>query len=175
MPQPRKSDPPKAAPHESGRLTAEKIKLIAGKSKGSSYFLPFCSTCTDPCCNGHILATESEYRRILSYSGGVDHFEKFQNYYVHEGDPCLYLRNGLCSIHPVRPAICRMFPYHIDGDMGDLGNDDTCPALATLYGSFRPNARRLAKRVIREMSWASFLHFWNGGEEGTASAPKWAK
>ena len=159
MPQPRKRDP--VLPQQPAKLTKPQIKRIAKGNKSSEYFLPFCSACTDPCCNGHILATESEHERIVEYSG-VDHFKKFKNYYVHEGDPCLYLKQGLCSVHPVRPAICRMFPYYINGDTKDLDIDDSCPAAGTLYASFRPYARRMANKILKEMSWKSFLHFWFG-------------
>ena len=159
MPQKKKSDSAKASPYDPGPLTGRQIKKIAGGNKDSEYFLPFCTACTDPCCNGYILATESEHKRIVEYSG-EDHFEKHENYYVHEGDPCKYLKKGLCSVHPVRPAICQIYPFSIDGDTGDLVKDPTCPAAETIYKSFQPKAERKVKKLIEEMGWDSFLHFW---------------
>ena len=167
MPQPRKKD--RAAPHSpNGGLSKGEVKKIAKGQKASEYFLPFCSRCTDPCCNGHILATESEYDRIMKFTGGVDHFRKFtkhKTYYVHEGDPCLYLKDGLCSIHSVRPGICRMYPYHIDGDTKQIEMDTSCPASGTLFKEFKPYAQRVANKILGEMGWPTFLRFWFGDDD----------
>lgn len=159
MPQPKKSDKDKAAPHQAAKYTKAQIKKIAKGDKESEFFLPFCSTCIDPCCNGYILATASEHKKIVEYSG-EDHFEKHRNYYVHEADTCNYLKGGLCSVHPVRPTICRIYPYYVDGDSGELVKDPTCPAAETMYAQFKPKAQRKVKKLIEEMGWKNFLHFW---------------
>lgn len=147
--------------YDAGDLSPGNLKTIANGNLESEYFLPFCTSCTDPCCNGDILATESEHKAIVEYSG-VDHFEKYDGYYVHEGDPCGYLKKGLCSIHPVRPGICQMYPYSINGDTGEIEKDPSCPAAETLYESFRGKAQKIAKTIIEEMSFKTFLRFWHG-------------
>ncbi len=39
---------------------------------------------------------------------------------VLEDDSCVFLKDNLCMVHPVRPSVCRSFPFvfeRVDGDM----------------------------------------------------------
>lgn len=147
------------APQKSNGMTRSQVKKLSGNNKDSEYFLPFCSTCTDPCCNGYILATQSERRGIIDRPA-KDNFKKHRNYYVHEADCCQYLEKDLCSIHSDRPTICRIYPFFIDGDSGELAIDPTCPAAETLPARFKPKAKRRVNKLVKEMGWKNFLHFW---------------
>jgi len=51
-------------------------------------------------------------------------------------EPCSFLKNGLCSVYPVRPRICRMYPFEVAANLGIVRIEgiDLCP-VATVIGN----------------------------------------
>ncbi len=51
-------------------------------------------------------------------------------------EPCSFLKDGLCSVYPVRPRICRMYPFEVAASLGivRLEGVDLCP-IATVVGN----------------------------------------
>ncbi len=76
--------------------------------------LKICGKCGAHCCSyGGTTATKEEVDRIIK-AGNKDYFEKItDNAYItrwgKEGI-CPYLKNNACSIHSIRPLLCRTFP-----------------------------------------------------------------
>lgn len=50
-------------------------------------------------------------------------------------EPCIFLKDGRCSVYPVRPRICRIFPFEVGVDIGlvRLEGIEICP-IATVIG-----------------------------------------
>ena len=127
-------------------------------------FLPFCESCVNPCCNGYLVCTETEYQRIVEYSG-QDHAKKKKGYYEISGDPCPYLtKTGRCSIHPVRPRICQMYPYYPDVDDKthaiQIKLDPKCPACVALDRPFKEKAYKIAHSLLDELGRKKYVEFW---------------
>src|SRR5271165_4231934 len=79
------------------------------------------SGCTK-CCDrqGFVYLTEEDSERIAAYLGLTT--EKFEEQYVYRtshirrlriprGSQCHFLTETGCSIHPVKPTQCRLFPF----------------------------------------------------------------
>jgi uncharacterized protein len=77
--------------------------------------------CTE-CCRrkGFVYLAEEDVRRIAAFLGiAIDEFERSCLYRTkHQrrlrtlrGTSCRFLEPGGCSIHPVKPAQCRIFPF----------------------------------------------------------------
>lgn len=47
-----------------------------------------------------------------------------------EDGTCIALEGGLCSIHPVKPTLCRAFPFYVDMFVGLCGVTD-CPGFGS--------------------------------------------
>lgn len=56
-------------------------------------------------CCGPVNCTEGEYQAITEYASnhGIEP--------VDQGITCPWYQDGVCKVHPVRPAICRMFGH----------------------------------------------------------------
>ena len=77
--------------------------------------------CTN-CCNveGYVYITERDLKRIAKYLRMTA--AEFESRYVYRtkhllrlrkprGSQCHFLESGGCSIHPVNPVQCRLFPF----------------------------------------------------------------
>lgn len=105
---------------------AEKIRRIGFK----------CLRCGD-CCRGpdaEVLVFPSEIRRILDYTGrswfevveppqtgvwdAAGNFHTFGWILRHSDDGCMCYDESSksCMIYPVRPDICRTYPFYLDGE-----------------------------------------------------------
>ncbi|MDP3981416.1 MAG: YkgJ family cysteine cluster protein [Chlamydiota bacterium] len=138
--------------------------VITIKSQQTFDFLKYCRTCIDPCCHGYFICSETEYQRIRDYSG-KDYGVKKDGYYEFSGEPCPYLKeNGLCSIHPVRPRICQIYPYYPDVDDEiqriTLKRDNACPANTAIDQAFMDKALKIADELIQEIGEQTYIRFW---------------
>jgi uncharacterized protein len=79
------------------------------------------SGCTK-CCEekGFVYLTEEDIDRVAEFLAMPK--EKFENLFIYRtrntrrlrtprNAQCIFLRDGGCSIHPVKPAQCRIFPF----------------------------------------------------------------
>lgn len=134
------------------------------KSSETFDFLPFCRSCTEPCCNGYLVCTEKEYGKIVKFSG--KHLgQKKNGYYEIVGDPCPYLdQEGLCSVYPVRPRVCQMYPYYPDVNDKthkiEIRLDQDCPACYSLNVPFRERAHKLGKSLLDDLGLETYIRYW---------------
>ena len=79
---------------------------------------PGCTHCCD--VRGYIYLTEDDVRRAAEFVGMTQ--AEFESTYVIRfrhllrfrkplDSQCHFLKNGGCSIHPVKPVQCRLFPF----------------------------------------------------------------
>lgn len=131
-----------------------------------TYFLPTCLSCADHCCNGDILVAEEERRRIIERWKNGDpfgHDERFDYYYL-DIEECPFLaESGLCAIHDVRPAMCRLYPFSIvplkTGSFR-LHLDKSCPVGPSIPPGERKKLREIAARFLEEVGRRRFLAFY---------------
>ena len=103
-----------------------------------------CTQCGE-CCKGYggTFVTESDILAISGYLGvSADDFVR--EYTLRSGsglvlgqgkdDYCVFAENGRCGIHPVKPEMCREWPF-IEGVLRDPGNwyimAGSCPGIRT--------------------------------------------
>jgi Fe-S-cluster containining protein len=127
-------------------------------------FLPFCRACTDRCCTGDILVTPEERARIVERTGR-DHFEPDASglFTLRAPGLCPYLgEGGLCSVHDIRPDICRMFPYWPDVEDGQVKIpwDQTCPAGAHLPPELRAELEAKARALVEKLGLANYERWY---------------
>lgn len=90
---------------------------------------PGCTNCCEQ--QGFVYLTEEDLGRIAKYAGmTVRDFERRYIYRtrnlrrlrVPRHQQCHFLRDGGCSIHPVKPVQCRLFPFwpELVGSKGDV-------------------------------------------------------
>ena len=79
---------------------------------------PGCTRCCET--RGYVYVTERDVLRMAEYCGkGQAEFEReYIVRYRHvlrlrkpRGAQCYFLRDGGCSIHPVKPTQCRLYPF----------------------------------------------------------------
>ena len=78
-----------------------------------------CRACANCCRTRHALFTRAEVERIATYLG-LPVAEIRARYLTSDGEtgkyitrtlPCPFLDGNLCSIYPVRPAVCANYPH----------------------------------------------------------------
>lgn len=98
----------------------KKLPRTAQFSKGYDYALDYsrCESCPGTCCNikggGCVWITDEEILQVSQFLGhSPELIQKKQGWslLVHPKKGCHYLKNGKCSIYPVRPSQCRNFPF----------------------------------------------------------------
>lgn len=93
---------------------------------------------------------------------------------VNEGD-CVFLEDNLCMIHPIRPAVCRSFPFTFRDDGGILTRGfssmrEICPGLGE--GDFVDidDLNALGLEILKELSYyEKFVKKWNEDKESTTA------
>lgn len=117
----------------------KKLPRTLHLAKGFDYGLDYsrCERCPGTCCNikgeeGYVWITEEEILRVSQYLGHAPEvIERKRGFslrtYPKKG--CHYLRDGKCSIYPVRPSQCRTFPF-----WSHLKNKDIrhCPGIVRI-------------------------------------------
>jgi Fe-S-cluster containining protein len=119
-----------------------KLEIAAGKIN----FACLKEKCPTPCCGpfggvqrgidsvdgrkfNEIVLTPEDTTRLLE--GGCAHLiertaDGGHRMRLHEDGTCIAFVNGLCSIHTVKPTLCRAFPFYVDMFVGLCGCTD-CP------------------------------------------------
>ena len=97
-----------------------------------------CRTCANCCKTRHPLFRRTEVERIAVYLGTT--VENLRRRYLEPSEegtyttrqlPCPFLEQNLCSIYPVRPAVCASYP-HLQQNFRSrlwqvLDNAEICP------------------------------------------------
>jgi Fe-S-cluster containining protein len=79
---------------------------------------PGCTACCEQ--QGFVYLTEADLKRVAAFLGMTS--RKFENRYIYRtrnrmrlriprDASCHFLKEGGCSIHPVKPTQCRIFPF----------------------------------------------------------------
>jgi len=125
------------------RLKKEKAIIVDGQINYSCLV----GDCPSSCCGpfggvksgldsldgidfSEIILTPNDSDKIIT-SGNV-HFVELtdKGYYrmkLHSDGACTAFINGKCSIHTVKPSICRAFPFYIDMFVGLCTVSGSCP------------------------------------------------
>ena len=119
-----------------------------------------CRACANCCKTSHPLFSKAEVERIAAHLGTTA--EDVRARYLEPSEagkyttrqlPCPFLQDNLCTIYPVRPAVCAGYP-HLQRNFRSrlwqvIDNAAVCPivyhVLARLkaqYGFCRPRSRR---------------------------------
>jgi len=83
---------------------------------------------------------------------------------------CIFLKDNLCMIHPVRPAVCRSFPFTFTESGGDLSwglsaKKEICPGLGTGPQVSENEIEELAGAILPEMLiYKEFTDEWNSNQ-----------
>jgi Fe-S-cluster containining protein len=129
-------------------------------------FLPFCGKCVDPCCNGQIFVTPEEHARIVA-AGHPDHFQQENGYFCLITDQCEYLdAEHRCTIHEVRPTICRLYPFYpaVEDDKAVLRLDCDCPTANRFDQEYMNSLHRMVDVLMAGNGFSLFKLFWFGEE-----------
>ncbi|RLJ00472.1 MAG: hypothetical protein DRP03_00060 [Candidatus Aenigmatarchaeota archaeon] len=112
--------------------------------------------CSHICCNRPVVL-EEEKVRITKYLGLSSFatrrlFKKRGKYYVIDKSPCPFLKEGKCSIEPIKPINCRIYPLviMIKNNKPSWHISDDCPAAEHLDEEFIKNAKK-AGRVLLDL------------------------
>lgn len=98
-----------------------------------------CRTCAHCCKVQHPVFSRTEAQRIATYLG-LTLEDMVARFFTSDADvgkyrtrqlPCAFLDNNLCSIYPVRPAVCQNYP-HLHRNLRSrfwqlLDNASVCP------------------------------------------------
>ena len=81
-----------------------------------SYFSGYCRSC-GLCCKRPFILPE-ENGRIAGNLSQPDklHLKEVGGHFILDKDPCVFLRNGECSIENEKPLCCRVFPLVLESD-----------------------------------------------------------
>lgn len=113
--------------------------------------LPICQKCGAQCCKyGSPVVSAQEYRQIINYCHR-DYFKKLKNsFYLIPENPCPYLtKNNKCSIQPVKPLDCKIYPCGIILKKNTLVSSisQRCPAKFILPNQYTKKAIDLMNRM----------------------------
>jgi Fe-S-cluster containining protein len=125
-----------------GKKDLSKLTIVDGKIN----FVCLKEKCPDTCCGPfggvqrgidsvagrqfhEIVLTADDTRRLLE-AGCVHLIERTPDgghrMRTFEDGTCIALKDGLCSIHTVKPTLCRAFPFYVDMFVGLCGVT-SCP------------------------------------------------
>lgn len=120
----------------------KRVEIKAGRIN----FACLLADCPTPCCGpfggvqkgidsiagldfSEIVLTPNDVTRLRRH--GSAHFMEYKSdgtfrMRVHPDGTCTAFLNGLCSIHPARPEVCRAYPFYVDMFVGLCGIT-SCP------------------------------------------------
>jgi len=87
-----------------------------------------------------------------------------------ENGDCVFLKDNLCMIHPVRPLVCRSFPFVFNDSNGQRSwglsaKKEICPGLGIGPQVSEPEIEELADRILPGMQiYKEFAEEWNEGQ-----------
>lgn len=163
---------------ERGEKKLRKLKVLNGEIN----FACLKEECPQPCCGpfggvqhgidsvegrefSEIVLTPDDARRIIA--AGASHLlertagGKFRMKLLDDGT-CTAFEDGRCSIHQMKPTVCRAFPFYVDMFVGLCGVT-TCPGFGSGWTPVEDLAREV--QAAKEM-----YHFWLGEIEAEGPA-----
>lgn len=87
-----------------------------------------------------------------------------------ENDECVFLKDQLCMIHPVRPVVCRSFPFVFDDSDGQRtwglsAKKKICPGLRTGPQVSEIEIAELADSILPDIqTYREFTKEWNDNQ-----------
>ncbi len=87
-----------------------------------------------------------------------------------ENGDCVFLKEHLCMIHPVRPAVCRSFPFVFDESDGQRtwglsAKKEICPGLGTGPQTSEIELEELADTILPDIRiYQEFAKKWNDNQ-----------
>lgn len=93
-----------------------------------------------------------------------------------ENGDCIFLKNDLCMIHPIRPGVCMSFPFVFRSEKTDIAwglsaKKKICPGLGIGPEVKLEDLRELAATVLEDLSlFKSFAKEWNSSEQKPTAA-----
>ncbi len=87
-----------------------------------------------------------------------------------ENGECVFLKENLCMIHPVRPVVCRSFPFVFDESNGQRtwglsAKKEICPGLATGPQVSEIELGELADTILPDIQlYREFVKEWNDNQ-----------
>lgn len=87
-----------------------------------------------------------------------------------ENGDCIFLKEDLCMIHPVRPLVCRSFPFVFTESEGQRNwglsaKKEICPGLGQGLQISEDDIDDLADSILPEMqSYKEFTEEWNSNQ-----------
>ena len=131
----------------------------AEQKSGSDYTNPsfekdFCADCDRRCCTRAVVLPEEMKNMARTAKMGFFQrrkvFQKRGDYYIIKGDVCPFLKDGLCSVEPVKPLNCRIFPLALThpGKDAEWGVSPECPAFSKVPVEFVEHAKRLGQPLL---------------------------
>lgn len=84
-----------------------------------------------------------------------------------ENGDCIFLKDDECMIHPIRPMVCRSFPFVFDETRGDRlwglsAKKDICPGLGKGPRVSGEVLDSLAKEILHDFDmYRKFANWWN--------------
>jgi Fe-S-cluster containining protein len=88
-----------------------------------------------------------------------------------ETGDCIFLKDDLCMIHPIRPGVCMSFPFVFRREKNDIkwglsAKKEICPGLGIGPKVKLEDLRELAATVLEDLSlFKSFVKEWNRNEQ----------
>ncbi|MFW6449409.1 MAG: YkgJ family cysteine cluster protein [Nanoarchaeota archaeon] len=72
------------------------------------------------CCQLDVVVDEQDIKRLKR--AGKKNFtitREGKKFLKHKGNFCIFFKDGLCSVYPVRPSVCQRFPFERDGTFSE--------------------------------------------------------
>lgn len=88
-----------------------------------------------------------------------------------ENGDCIFLKDDQCMIHPIRPMVCRSFPFvfsvsNNQRNWGLSAKQEICPGLGTGSKVSKTELDSLAKEVLTDFeAYRKFADSWNSRSE----------
>jgi len=89
---------------------------------------------------------------------------------------CIFLKDNLCMIHPVRPVVCKSFPLTFtdsnkEWSWGLSAKREICPGLGTGPLISENKIKELAQTILPEMRvYKEFTNEWNSSQSSPTAA-----
>ena len=116
----------------------------------------FCSECDKWCCSKPVVLPDERENIIKATRMGFFHrrriFEKRWDYYIIRGEICPFLKNRTCSIEPVMPLNCRIFPLALtnQGKDAEWAVSPECPSSHKVSYEFVEHAKNLGQPLLEK-------------------------
>ena len=107
--------------------------------------------CHRCCLNTRMTLTEADAARLETAGHRDFSFvnDDFDLQLINVDGHCIFLADGMCSVHDVRPEGCRLYPLILDLSVDRVVLDSFCP-WATGFGFTRDDTVELRRSVTDE-------------------------